>query len=55
MADPMTLQLLLKVTNVLTYILIVLDTSQFKNFSLWGDEIQQYEVIMTSLYQSRSA
>lgn len=32
----MTLQLLKKVTNVLTYILIFSDTSQFKNFSLWG-------------------
>ena len=32
----MTLKLLLKVTNVLTYILILLDTSLFKNFSLWG-------------------
>ena len=32
----MTLQLLKKVTNVLTYILIFSDTSLFKNFSLWG-------------------
>ena len=32
----MTLQLLKKVTNVLTYILIFSDTSLFKNISLWG-------------------